>query len=267
MSANALFGRYWPAESPIHRLDPRTKVLGTLVLVVALFAAQGPWGLAACALFILALVPLARIPLGQALRSIAPLSFIVVLTALFNLLFVQGGQVYVDWGWLRISHDGAMLALFVAVRLALLLLAGSLLTLTTTSMDITEAFERLLTPLARFGLPAHEFAFVLGTALRFLPQFAEEFQRIRAAQLARGAKLATSPLRTGSAAVSSLLVPLFASVFRHADTLSAAMEARCYHGAQGRTRLNPLRFQGRDAVAAVALAALLAAVIILNILL
>lgn len=265
MNANALFGRYWPVESPVHALDPRTKVIGTLFLVAIIFAAQNMVGLGLVAVFVIVLIALARIPLLQALRSIAPLSFIVVITALFNIFFVQGGQTYVDWGWLRISEAGLWQALFISIRLLLLLLTGSLLTLTTTSMDITEAIEKLLTPLAKIGLPAHEFAFVMGTALRFLPQFADEFHHIREAQIARGARLSTSPFRSGVSSVTSLVVPLFASVFRHADTLSDAMEARCYHGATGRTRLHPLAFHARDAIAALVLMLMLSAVIVLNI--
>lgn len=265
MSGNALFGRYWPADSAVHRLDPRTKVLGTLFVVVTIFCAANAAGLALVAAFLMAVVLAARIPVSQALRSIAPLLFVVVLTGLFNLLFVQGGQVYLDWGWLRISEEGTMQAAFISARLLLLLLAGSLLTLTTTSMDITEAVERLLHPLSSIGVPTHEFAFVMGTALRFLPQFAEEFRQIRVAQLARGAKLSTSPMRAGLSSVTSLVVPLFASVFRHADTLSDAMEARCYHGAKGRTRLHPLAFKRRDAVAAAVLVAVFVAVLVLNV--
>ncbi len=265
MSGNALFGRYWPADSVMHKLDPRTKVLGTLFMMVTIFCAANAAGLALVAAFVVAVVLVSYIPLTQALRSIAPLLFIVVLTGLFNLLFVQGGQVYLDWGWLRISEEGVMQAVFISARLLLLLLTGSLLTLTTTSMDITEAVERLLRPLASVGVPAHEFAFVMGTALRFLPQFAEEFRQIRMAQLARGAKLSTSPIRAGLSSVTSLVVPLFASVFRHADTLSDAMEARCYHGMKGRTRLHPLVFGGRDVVAAAVLVAVFSAVLVINV--
>ena len=263
MPTGALFGRYWEAESPVHRLDPRTKIIGTLLLVIAALSADSFYALGFLAVCIAALFALAKVPLAQALRSIAPLSFIVILTALFNVFYVQGGDVYVDWGWLSISQEGVYLAAFMAVRLTLLLLAGSLLTLTTTSLDITEATERLLAPLARAGVPAHEFSLVMGIALRFLPQFAEEFATIRTAQLARGAKLATSPVKGGLAGLTSLLVPLFASAFRHADTLSSAMDARCYHGAQGRTRLHPLRYAQRDAAALAALVATLALAIVL----
>ena len=266
MSSGALFGRYWEADSPIHRLDPRMKIAGTFLLIVTTFCAGNFPALGLIALFMAASFALARVPLLQALRSIAPLSFIIVLTAAFNLFYIQGGATLVDWGWGSISEEGVRQALFVAVRLTLLLLSGSLLTLTTSSLDITEALERLLAPLTRIGVPAHEFSLVLGIALRFLPQFAEEFRTIRAAQLARGAKLATSPVKGGISGLTSLLVPLFASAFRHADTLSSAMDARCYHGAIGRTRLNPLHFERRDAIAIGALAALLALTIAVSVL-
>lgn len=258
MPTGALFGRYWEAESPIHRLDPRAKVAGTILLVIATFCAWNFPALGVLAIGVAALFIVARVPLLQALRSIAPLSFIIVLTALFNLFYIQGGPVYASWGPFTISQEGVYQAVFIAVRLTLLLLSGSLLTLTTTSLDITEALERLLSPLARIGVPAHEFSLVLGIALRFLPQFAEEFRTIRAAQLARGAKLATSPVKGGLSGLTSLLVPLFASAFRHADTLSGAMDARCYHGANGRTRLNPLRAGRPEAIALIVLVALLA---------
>lgn len=265
MENNALFGRYWAADSPIHRLDPRTKIVGTIALVVITFCAGNFWALGFVAVAVIGLFALARVPFSQALRSIVPLLFIVVLTALFNLLFVQGGEVYADWGWAAITSEGIRMAVFTAIRLTLLLLTGSLLTLTTTTLDITEAFERLLMPLRRIGMPAHEFALVLGIALRFLPQFIDEFRTIRAAQVARGAKLASSPTKSGLSGLTSLLVPLFASAFRHADTLSAAMDARCYHGADGRTRLHPLAFAKRDAVSAICLFAILAITVALTI--
>lgn len=266
MSKGALFGRYWEAESPIHRLDPRMKIVGTALLVITVFCAGSFSALGLVAACTAALFALARVPLAQALRSIAPLSFIVILTALFNLFYVQGGAVYADWGLIVISEEGLRQAAFMAIRLMLLLLTGSLLTLTTTSLDITEALERLLAPLARIGVPAHEFSLIMGIALKFLPQFAEEFRVIRAAQLARGAKLATSPVKGGLAGLTCLLVPLFTSAFRHADTLSSAMDARCYHGADGRTRLNPLRYGQHDAVALASLVALLVLTIAVSIL-
>ena len=265
MNERALFGRYWQADSPIHRLDPRTKVIGVLVWVVTCFCAGTFPALALLVVAACALIALSNIPAGQVLYSIAPLLFIVVLTAIFNLVFVQGGTVFVDFGWLQISESGVRMAVFVSIRLTLLLLGGSLLTLTTTSLDITEAFEHILGPFKRIGVPAHEFAMIMGIALRFLPAFAEEFHTIRAAQVSRGARLATSPTHSAIAGLTSLLVPLFASAFRHADTLAFAMDARCYHGSQGRTRLHELHFEHRDAIAAVALAVLLAGCIVISI--
>ena len=231
-----------------------------LVWMVACFAANSVVTQAILVVAMVALIACARIPLLQVIRSIAPLAFIIVLTVLFNLFFTPDGSVIADWGFAKITQTGLERSGFVGVRLTLLLIGGSLLTLTTTTLDITEASERLLAPLARIGVPAHEFALVLGIALRFLPQFADELRIIRTAQLSRGAKLATSPLRSGFSSFSSLIVPLFASAFRHADTLSAAMDARCYHGAQGRTRLHPLAFARRDAIAAICLACLLVVV-------
>ena len=264
MAEQALFGRYWEADSVIHSLDPRTKLVGVIFMMVVAFSAGNFPAIILVAVATIAFCLIGNVPISQALRSIAPLSFIIVLTALFNLFWVQGGAVYMQWGPLQISEEGVRMAVFISIRLTILLLSGSLLTLTTTTLDITEAFERLLAPLARFGVPAHEFALILGIALRFLPQFAEELHTIRIAQLARGAKLATSPTRSGIAGLTSLLVPLFASAFRHADTLASAMEARCYHGAQGRTRLQPLAFARRDALAVCVLAGLLALTIVIS---
>lgn len=167
MPDKAMFGRFWPGTSPVHRMDPRAKLLLSLALMVATFCAQNYGGLAVCAAFVVGFYAVAGIPLGQALRSIGPLLFIVVVTALLNVFFVQGGTVYFQWWVFCISEAGVASAAFVACRLLLLLLGVSLLTLTTTALDITDAFEYLLKPFARIGLPAHELAMMMGIALRF----------------------------------------------------------------------------------------------------
>lgn len=256
----ALIGRYWPADSPLHRMDARAKLVMSLVLMAVVFVAQTFWGLAVCALFIGAFFLLARIPLGKALRSVAPLAFIVVVTALLNVFFVQGGPVYFEWWIVRISQAGLVQAAFIACRLLLLLLGVSLLTLTTQTLDITDAFEHLLKPLARFGVPAHELSMMMGIALRFLPQFAQELVTIYRAQLSRAATFSKGRART----LLSLMVPLFTSAFRHAETLSSAMDARCYHGGAGRTRLHPLALSRTDAAAVGVLALMLACVFATN---
>lgn len=258
------FGSYFPGTSVVHRCDPRVKlVLACAFIVVVLLCADFP-AVAACAVFACALYGVARLPVGKAAASLAPLSLIVVLAALLNLFVTQGGPVYVSLGFIQVSEAGVRACLFVAARLVTMLLAMSLVTMTTTTFDITEAFEHLMGPLSRIGVPAHELAMILGIALRFLPQFAQELVTIYQAQVSRGARFAANPLAGGLGALTALAVPLFASAFRHAETLSYAMEARCYHGGPGRTRLAPLELHARDAVAAASVAALAACVLALN---
>ncbi len=264
MPDSAIFGRYWPGTSPLHRMDPRAKLLLSMAFMVAAFAAQTYFGLAVCALFVFGLFSLSGIPLGSAFKSIAPLAFIVVVTALLNIFFVQGGAVIFEWWVIRISEAGLASAAFIGCRLLLLLLGMSLLTLTTTALDITDAFEYLLKPFARIGLPAHELAMMMGIALRFLPQFTTELQTVYRAQISRGATFSANPFKGGLSILSSLMIPLFTSAFHHAETLSGAMEARCYHGGSGRTRLHALKYARRDAWGAGAIALLLVAVVATN---
>lgn len=256
------FGSYFPGESVVHSLDPRAKMLLAFAFVVIALNAHGIAALAVCALFVLGSYALARLPFGKALRSILPLCAIVVVAAGLNLFVVQGGEVLLDWGFLRISEAGVASCALIAARLVLMLLAMSLVTMTTTSLDLTEAFERLLSPFARFGLPAHELAMIMGIALRFLPQFAQEFVTVYRAQISRGAKALEG--RGSVRMLASLMVPLITSAFRRAETLSSAMDARCYHGSVGRTRLNPLSFATRDAAACAAMAVLAVCVVAAN---
>ncbi len=262
----ALFGRYQPGSSPLHRMDPRAKLILTLAFMIVAFTAQTFWGLAVCATFVVGFFALADIPLTAALRSIGPLAFIVVITALLNVFFVQGGTIFVEWWVFRISEAGLVSAAFLGCRLLLLLLGMSLLTLTTTTLDITDAFEYLLSPFTRIGLPAHELAMIMGIALRFLPQFMFELQTVYRAQISRGATFTANPFKGGLSIIGSLMVPLFTSAFRHAETLSLAMDARCYHGGPGRTRLHALTYTRRDALGVVAIALMLALVVATNLL-
>lgn len=261
MPDRAIIGQYWPADSPVHAMDPRVKFILSLVLMVAVFCAATPVALAVAALFIVAFYVIARIPLLQALKALAPLLVLVALTALLNVLFVQGGEVYFQWGIICVSEKGLQSAVFIGCRLFLLLMGMSLLTLTTTTLDITAAFEHLMAPLARLGVPAHELGMILGIALRFLPQFMTELGVIYRAQVSRGAHFNVNPFKGGVQTLTALMIPLFTSAFRHAETLSAAMEARCYHGGNGRTRLVPLRLSGRDGAGTAAVLLMLAAVI------
>lgn len=258
-----LFGQYVPGTSIVHRLDPRTKLAGALAFVVIVFSAQNAFALAVAGAACLAAFAFARIPLGRAFKSIAPLAFLVVLTALLNVLFVQGGEIYAQFWIIQITEKGLQTAAFVGVRLLILILGMSLLTLTTTTLDLTDAFERMMNPLRRIGVPAHELAMMMGIALRFVPQFAQEFIATRNAQTSRGAEFGSGFAGTVRALVS-MMVPLFSSAFRHAETLSLAMDARCYHGGIGRTRLSPLSYSALDGGAAAFLAAILAVVVALD---
>ena len=260
------FGSYYPGDSPLHKCDARTKLtLGFVFLIVALMA-RGFVGLGVIAVFVAFLYVVSRIPFGKAMRSLAPLMAIALICALLNLFVDQSGETLFKWGIIEISTGSVYSCLFVGCRIILMMMGMSLITMTTTTLDLTAAVEQMLHPFARFGVPAHELGMIMGIALRFMPQFATEFSSIREAQLARGAGLKTSPVR-GVQMLSSLMTPLFTSVFRHAETLSAAMEARCYHGKEGRTRLHPLSFAPRDGVACGLVAVLLACVIAVNILL
>lgn len=259
------FGSFYPGNGVLYRLDPRTKLLCGLAFIIMILFAKNILALAAVAAFVALLYALARIPLANALKSLAPLLFIVLFASILNLFMAEGGAVLFQMGFIRITEAGVYQCAFIACRLLLMMMGMSLLTLTTPTLDLTEAFERLLTPFARFGLPAHELGMIMGIALRFMPQFATELTCIYHAQISRGAALSNSPVK-GVRMLSSLMIPLFTSVFRHAETLAQAMDARCYHGSQGRTRLHPLTYAKRDAFAACALAALAMAIIAANLL-
>lgn len=264
MSIQTIFGRYLSRDSAVHKMDPRAKLLLSLLFMVMVFAAGSYPALGVAALFTFGMFAFARISLRQAFVSIAPLAFLVIITALLNIFFVQGGEVYFQAGIIYISQKGIEQAIFIAIRLTLLLLGMSLLTLATTTLDITDAFERLLQPFKRIGLPAHELSMMMGIALRFLPQFALELQTIYRAQISRGANFSSSPKGTISM-MTSLIVPLFTSAFRHAETLSLGMDARCYHGGVGRTRLKSLSYSKRDLLGFIYLLIGTACIIAINI--
>ena len=261
-----IFGRYAAIESPVHALDARCKLTLLLIYIAATICAATPAGLAVSAAFTFGYYCAARIPARTALACVAPLLIMVIFTAIANLFFVQGGETLVSLGFISITENGLYQAIFMSVRLTVLLFGACLITLTTTALAITDAFESMLMPFARFGLPAHELAMIAGIALRFLPQFATEFVSTRNAQISRGASFSEGSLRERAPAFSALFVPLFASVFRHADTLAAGMDARCYHGGPGRTHLNVHHFHKSDAVACALVALQLVVIITLNVL-
>jgi energy-coupling factor transport system permease protein len=252
-------GQYVPGDSPVHRLDARTKILATAVYTAALLAGRGPWALAACAAFTALGLALARPPLAALWRGNRALVGLVLITAVIDVLAYPGGTVLWRLGPLAVGREGLQAGLGTGARLGLLVLQAALLTLTTAPLELCAGAERCLLPLRRLGVPAHELGLMAGLALRFLPLLAEEAERIAMAQAARGADLQGRG-RSRARALVALLVPLLLGVFRRAEQLALAMEARGYRGAEGRTRWRQSRLGPADGVAAGLLAALVAVV-------
>lgn len=255
MAFRVSIGQYHPGASPLHRLDPRTKAAGALVVCVAVFfignAVQLAFGLA----FALAVAALSQVPVGKLLRSIRPLVAVLLVLGIFNLLLVRSGDELVGIGPIVITTGGIRAAVLYPLRMVVAIVAVAVLLLTTTPAQLADAFDAALAPLSRIGLPGHELAMVFSLMLRFVPTIADEASAIVDAQTVRGAALGEgSPVRRMRAVVP-IVVALLASSARHADGLARALDARCYEGGTGRrTRWHPLRFAARDAVAAACVA-------------
>ena len=242
-------GQFYPVESPIHSLDPRTKILCTIVLVVFVFLCGTFVGFGVSALFIVLVACLAHIPLKNMLKGLKAVYFLLIFTFVLNIFFYSTGNVLIEVWFIRITDGGLIRAAFMALRLMLLVTGAGLLTLTTSPIELTDGIESLLSPLKIIGFPAHEIAMMMSIALRFIPTLTEETDKIMKAQAARGAVFDEGGLVKLAKAVVPLLIPLFVSAFRRAEELAMAMEARCYHGGEGRTRLKILKFQYRDLAA------------------
>lgn len=244
-------GQYIPRESAVHRLDPRSKIAAVTILMVAIFVVRDFGGYALLTAFLLAVIGLSQIPLGYVLRGLRPILFLLALTVILNMFFsgVSGGTVAFRLGPLVATREGIMRALFIGYRLIELVAVTSLLTFTTSPVELTDGIERILRPFRRLGVPAHELAMMMTIALRFIPTLLEETEKIMKAQMARGAVFDRGGALRRARALVPVLVPLFVSAFRRADELALAMEARCYRGGEQRTRMKELRFARRDGVA------------------
>lgn len=242
------FGQYYPADSLMHRLDPRTKVILTVVYIVCTFLCKNALSFAVLLLSALALVLLSRIPLKIVLRSIRPLIFIIAFTSLINIFMTKGEHLLTpqDWG-IRIYEEGVWNAVFMILRITILVLGtGIFLTYTTTPLALTDALEQLLAPLKKLHVPVHDFAMMMSIALRFIPTLSEETEKIMNAQKARGADFSSGGLVKRAKALIPILIPLFVSAIGRASDLASAMECRCYHGGEGRTRMRVLRYHASD---------------------
>ncbi len=260
---NISFGQYVPSQSRVHKLDPRCKVVALVLLLSGIFMANRPYDWIIWTLALWLCAHLAETGLKFLLRSVRPVLFLILFTALLNLLFADGTVIW-EWGIFTFTREGLTLAWTMALRLTLLVLFANLLTLSTSPMALSDGLESLFSPLKRIGFPAHELAMMMTIALRFIPTLLGETDRILKAQLARGADLDRGSLVKRMKAFIPVLVPLFVIVFQRADDLAIAMEARCYRGGEGRTRMKPFRWSAADSLALSFCAALIVGQKILN---
>ncbi|MBQ3156022.1 MAG: energy-coupling factor transporter transmembrane protein EcfT [Clostridia bacterium] len=261
MMKNITMGQYYPVDSWVHRLDPRTKILLTIAMIVAVFMVKTLVGYGLILGFMYLVSRLSNIPIKMLLKGVKPLRFILILTFLLNLFFNPGATMLIDWGFLKISYEGLSTAVHYSLRLVFLVLGTSLMTLTTSPIALSDGIEMLLSPLKKLHFPAHELAMMMSIALRFIPTLMEEADKIMKAQMARGADFESGNLLARAKAMVPLLVPLFVSAFRRAGDLAMAMESRCYHGGENRTRLRVLKITKNDWIAAAGVAVLIVLIV------
>ncbi len=261
MLKDVTLGQYFPGETPVHKLDPRSKIVLLLVYIVALFLAKGWVGYGVMLLVTALCMAVSHISPRNIFKGLKPMLFIILLTSALNLFYTEGTPVLPGW---PITWEGVERSLQMVLRIVLLIAGTFLLTYTTSPMALTDGMERLLGPLKKIGLPIHEITMMMSMALRFIPTLIEETDKIMSAQKARGADFETGNLLQRAKALLPILVPLFVSSFRRADELAVAMESRCYHGGGGRTRMKQLRFAARDLWGLVLGLLLLAGMIVLR---
>lgn len=265
MIRDITLGQYYPGSSWIHKLDPRVKIVATLLYIVALFVVDDFPGFAIAAAGLAAVIIISKVPLSFILRGLKPVFLIISFTLIINMFMIKG-EILASFWIFEITKEGLRTAIFMAIRLILLIIGSSLLTLTTKPISLTDGIEALLSPFRKIGLPAHELAMMMTIALRFIPTLMEETDKIMKAQQARGADFESGNLMSRAKALIPILVPLFISAFRIAQDLAMAMEARCYGGNIKRTRMNGMKLHKRDLAASIIYVAFLAAIILQRIL-
>lgn len=263
MMNNITIGQYFPGNSIVHRLDPRVKLVLTLAFVIVLFLANNLVSLGICILFVIFIYLLSRIPLVMSLKSIKAVLPVILFTAIINMFFIDGTIIFKLW-FLEITQEGLRMSIMMTARIIALIVGTSLLTYTTSPISLTDGIERLFSPLKRFKVPVHEVAMMMTIALRFIPTLIEETNKIMSAQKARGADMESGNFLQRIRALLPILIPLFVSAFRRADELALAMESRCYHGGEGRTRLHETQMGGIDIVALAVMTLFLVGVIVSN---
>ena len=266
MKADITFGQYCEGNSLIHRLDPRAKIIIALLYIVAIFLAKSVSAFAVLLLSSVVFIAMAGLSPRMILKSMRPLLFVIVFTAVINIFWMTGEHLLFEFGVIKIYLEGIINAILIIIRIVLLIIASTVfLTYTTTPLALTDGLEQLLSPLKKIGLPVHEFSMMMTIALRFIPTLIDETKKIINAQTARGADFSTGSLLSRANALIPILIPLFVSSFRRADELATAMECRCYTGGNGRTRMNVLRSAPKDWIFAACIILLGCVIVLLNI--
>ncbi len=245
MIRDITIGQYYPAESVLHRLDPRVKLIGTFAFIVSLFLFHSLYGYLFVAVFLAGVIKLSKVPISFIVKGLKAVVILLLFTSFFNLFFTPGDPV-IRWSFVTISDKGINSAIFFSIRLILLILGSSLMTFTTTPNQLTDGLEKVMKPLNHIKVPVHEIAMMMSIALRFIPILLEETDKIMKAQMARGADFESGSILKRAKSMIPILVPLFVSAFRRANDLAMAMEARCYRGGDGRTKMKPLKYHSRD---------------------
>ena len=262
MLKDITLGQYFPGDTPVHRLDPRTKLIAVIIYIVALFQASSWLSYGVVAVFVISVMVISHISLKNIFSGLKPMLIIITLTALLNIFYTEGTPVREGW---IVTYEGIDKSLKMILRIVLLICGTFLLTYTTSPISLTDGLERLLSPLKKLKVPVHELTMMMSMALRFIPSLIEETDKIMSAQKARGADFETGSLINRAKALIPILVPLFVSSFKRADDLAVAMECRCYNGGEGRTRMKVLRMEARDYIAFAVCVALLAVIILIKI--
>lgn len=249
MIRDITIGQYYPVNSKLHRLDPRVKIACTLLFLVSLFLFHNIWGYAVATVFLFGVIRISKVPLKFIVKGLKPIIMLLMITIFFNLILTNtGNEIFSLWIF-HITDVGLRTAVFMAIRLVYLIIGSSLMTFTTTPNALTDGIEKLLWPLQKIKVPVHEVAMMMSIALRFIPILLEETDKIMKAQIARGAQLESGNILQRAKAMIPILVPLFVSAFRRANDLAMAMEARCYRGGEGRTKMKPLEYKRKDYIA------------------
>lgn len=264
MIRDITIGQYYPTDSVLHKLDPRVKLIGTFAFIVSLFLFKSLYGYIIVTIFLAAVIKLSKVPFGYIVKGLKAVVILLLFTVFFNMFLP--GEPLIQLGFIKITKEGLRSAGFMAVRLIYLILGSSLMTFTTTPNQLTDGLEKVLRPLNHIKVPVHEISMMMSIALRFIPILLEETDKIMKAQMARGADFESGGILKRAKSLIPLLVPLFVSAFRRANDLAMAMEARCYRGGDGRTKMKPLRYHSRDFAAYSVLVLYLGAIIMMKIL-